>query len=129
MRTGSHSTLPVMSADTADTRPASILGPGTRLVSTVGFILALVGAALSIAVPVFDLRSDACGSISCGLLQVIGKAVASGGLGFGLGALCVASPRARRLSAPAVGRPVAGPPLLLAVPVLHHLRRPPTGTA
>jgi hypothetical protein len=111
-----------------ETRPASIMGPAARRIFVLGVLLALVGACLSIAIPVLDLRSDACGVVSCGLVQVIGKALASGGLGLALGTVAVASLRAGRFSAAALAALVAGPALLWSVMILDDWRNLQAGT-
>jgi hypothetical protein len=118
----------VIASRTRETRPASIVGPLARRAFTLGGVLALVGAALALAVPVLDLRSDACGTFSCGLLQVVGKVLTSGGLALALGAVAVASIRAGRFSAGLLAALVAGPALLWAVMIVDDWRQLEAGT-
>src|SRR5439155_24537001 len=91
-------------------------------------VLTLVGACLSLLVPVLDLRSDACGSDGCGLLQVIGKVLASGGLALALGTASLTSLRAGRFSMAALAALVAGPALLWSVLILDDWRGLQAGT-
>ncbi len=111
-----------------ETRPTSIMGPAARRIFALGGVLALIGACLSIAIPVFYLHSDACGTVSCGLVQVVGKALASGGLALALGTTAVASLRAGRFSAAALAALVAGPALLWSVMILDDWRNLQAGT-
>jgi hypothetical protein len=119
----------VIASRAGETRPASVVGPLARRVFTLGGALAVVGAVLALAVPVFGLRSDACGSVNCGLLQVIGKALTSGGLALALGAIAVASIRAGRFSAGVLAALIAGPALLWTVMVVEDWRELQAGTS
>ena len=111
-----------------ETRPASVMGPFARRTVVLGGMLALVGACVSLVVPVFDLRSDACGPLSCGLLQLIGKVLASGGLALALGTASVVSLRAGRFSMAALAALVAGPALLWTVMILDDWQGLQAGT-
>lgn len=90
--------------------------------------LALSGAALSLLVPVLGLRSDSCGGVSCGLVQVIGKAMASSGVALALGTVGLASVRAGRFSAGALALLIAGPALLWTVMIVDDWRQLQAGT-
>lgn len=105
------------------------MGSLARRVFALGGLLALVGAAVAIAVPVLDLRSDACGPFNCGLIQVVGKALASGGIGVALGAVALSSIRAGRFSAGALAALVAGPALLWAVLIVDDWQQIQLGTS
>ena len=128
MRPAAHPPVPVTRGRPGETRPASIVGPFARRIFTVGSVLFLVGAVLSLSVPVFDLQSNACGPIGCGLLQVLGKALAAGGLGVGLAAIAVATLRAGHFSAGVLAALIAAPALLWAVMIVDDWQRLQSGT-
>lgn len=119
----------MIAARPGETQPSQIVGPFARRLFTLGGLIAALGAVVALSIPALGLRSDACGGINCGLLQVIGKVLTSGGIALALGSIAVASIRAGRFSAGLLAALIAGPALLWAVMVVEDWQELQAGTS
>jgi hypothetical protein len=108
--------------------PDPVLTGMARRIFNLAGIAVVIGVALAISIPLLGLRSTDCGSISCGLVQTVGKALAAGGIGVALGTVAIASLRAGRFSAATMAALVAGPALLWSVMVVDQWRQLSAGT-
>jgi hypothetical protein len=105
----------------------AMLGPA-RLLFQIAGLLAALGAAAALAIPLLGLSSTSCGALNCGLVQTLGKALVAAGIGVALATVAVQSLRTRQFSLAVIAALVAGPSLLWAVMIVGNWQQLEAGT-
>jgi len=112
--------------------PGAPSGPTLRGAARVFFqiagLVAALGVVAAVAVPILGLSSTSCRPLDCGLVQMLGKAMAAGGIGLALATVALQSLRTRQFSVAVLAALVAGPALLWTVMIVDQWRQLQAGT-